>query len=284
VSLIALKTAHPIHAKMQASSPVVAGIGPAVQLGMPRSRIAPTLLAVALAHAVLIAVFVSAKREPAPRAVQSTAIVAQLLSPPSDTASVATQPAPVQPPKPAHSEPARAREKTPPPAARQSSRTAAPAVAPRAVAAPTPAPSPAPTASQVTQATQAPASAQPAAGQAATATAAASASSAAPPNAHETIATAAPKSVPHADCRIVKPSYPELSRRREETGTAAVRFVIGTTGAIEAISLVKSSGFPRLDEAAVAALRQSTCQPYVENGAPVRASYTQAFTFGLDDD
>lgn len=272
---------------MQASSPVVAGIGPAVQLGMPRSRIAPTLLAVALAHAALIAVFVSAKREPAPRAVQFTAIVAQLLSPPSDTASVATQPAPVQPPKPAHSEPARAREKTPPPAARRSSRTAAPAVAPHAVAAPTPAPSPAPTASQatqVTQASQAPASAQPTAGQAATATAAASASSAAPPNAHETIATAAPKSVPHADCRIVKPSYPELSRRREETGTAAVRFVIGTTGAIEAISLVKSSGFPRLDDAAVAALRQSTCQPYVENGAPVRASYTQAFTFGLDDD
>jgi protein TonB len=252
---------------------------------MPRSRIAPTLLAVALAHAALIAVFVSAMREPPPRAVQSTAIVAQLLSPPSDTAPVALGPAPVQPLKPVHSEPARAREKTPPPAARQSSRAAAPAVAPHAVAAPTPAPSPAPTASQatqVTQATQATASAQPAAGQAATA--AASASSAAPPNAHETIATAAPKSVPHADCRIVKPSYPELSRRREETGTAAVRFVIGTTGAIEAISLVKSSGFPRLDDAAVAALRQSTCQPYVENGAPVRASYTQAFTFGLDDD
>ena len=104
------------------------------------------------------------------------------------------------------------------------------------------------------------------------------------PGSRETIAIAAPKHVDHADCRIVKPAYPELSKRRDETGTATVRFVIGTTGAIDTVTLVKSSGFARLDDAAVQALRESTCQPYVENGAPIRASYVQAFTFGLDDD
>ena len=98
------------------------------------------------------------------------------------------------------------------------------------------------------------------------------------------MAIAAPKHVDHADCRIVKPSYPELSRRRGEAGTVTVRFVIGTTGAIDTVTLVKSSGFARLDDAAVEALRASTCQPYVENGSPIRATYVQAFTFGLDYD
>jgi protein TonB len=103
------------------------------------------------------------------------------------------------------------------------------------------------------------------------------------PGARETIAVAAPKHVAHADCRIVKPAYPELSKRRDETGTATVRFVIDTSGAVDAVTLLKSSGYERLDNAAMQALRASTCQPYVENGTPVRVSYVQAFTFGLDD-
>ncbi|MGN6316009.1 energy transducer TonB [Trinickia sp.] len=102
--------------------------------------------------------------------------------------------------------------------------------------------------------------------------------------ANDTIAITTPKRVEHADCRIVKPAYPELSKRRSETGTATVRFVIGTTGAIDSVTLAKSSGFPRLDDAALEALRESTCAPYVENGSPVRASYEQAFKFGLEDD
>lgn len=102
--------------------------------------------------------------------------------------------------------------------------------------------------------------------------------------ANDTIAVAAPKHVERADCHIVKPAYPALSRRRGEAGTATVRFVIGTTGALDSVMLAKSSGFPRLDDAALEALRESTCAPYVENGSPMRASYEQAFKFGLEDD
>jgi protein TonB len=102
--------------------------------------------------------------------------------------------------------------------------------------------------------------------------------------AHDTITIATPRRVEHVDCRIVKPAYPELSKRRSEAGTATVRFVIGTTGAIDSVTLAKSSGFPRLDDAALEALRESACAPYVENGSPVRASYEQAFKFGLEDD
>ena len=93
----------------------------------------------------------------------------------------------------------------------------------------------------------------------------------------------APKNVAHLDCNVAKPDYPALSRRRGETGTAYVRFVVGLTGTLENIELKKSSGFDRLDDAALAAVHASTCKPYVENGVAVRAAYTQPYQFGLDD-
>lgn len=107
--------------------------------------------------------------------------------------------------------------------------------------------------------------------------------SAASADGRETLAISTPKNVRHIDCRIVKPDYPALSRRRGEAGMAEVKFVIGLTGAIESVELAKSSGYPRLDEAALAAMRTSACRPYTENGAPVRAAYTQPFAFAFDD-
>lgn len=91
----------------------------------------------------------------------------------------------------------------------------------------------------------------------------------------------APKNVAHLDCRIVTPDYPNRSKRLGEAGTAYVRFVVGLTGQIENVELKKTSGFDRLDAAALDAMRASTCQPYLENGAPVRAAYTQPFNFAL---
>jgi periplasmic protein TonB len=91
----------------------------------------------------------------------------------------------------------------------------------------------------------------------------------------------APKNVSHLDCRIVTPDYPNRSKRLGETGTAYVRFVVGLTGQIEDVELKKSSGFDRLDGAALDAMRASSCEPYLENGAPVRAAYTQPFNFAL---
>ncbi len=91
----------------------------------------------------------------------------------------------------------------------------------------------------------------------------------------------APKNVSHLDCRIVEPDYPTRSRRLGETGTAYVRFVVGLAGQIENIELKKSSGFSQLDAAALEAMRESACKPYLENGVPVRAAYTQPFDFNL---
>lgn len=276
---------------MQASPPAASGVVPAALAGMLRSRLIPAFICVALTHVMLVAIFVAAHRTPTPRAVQSPAIVAQLLRSQADTGTAALQSHPE--PSPKRASPERERPHVSP-APQRAAQPHVPAVAAAPAAhalAPGPAPAPVPARTSAPATNPSNASAQTAAPTAnpspATvgATGATSTSSApGAPSTQETIAIAAPKHVEHVDCRIVKPAYPELSKRRGETGTATLRLVIGTTGAIDTVTLVKSSGFARLDDAAVQALRESRCQPYVENGTPIRASVVQAFTFGLDDD
>jgi protein TonB len=101
--------------------------------------------------------------------------------------------------------------------------------------------------------------------------------------AHAPSATGAPKTVSHVDCDIPRPDYPDMSKRRNESGTAIVRFVVGLGGQIETAQLQKSSGYARLDEAALAAIHAGVCQPYRENGEAVRAAYSQSFVFGLTE-
>jgi protein TonB len=119
---------------------------------------------------------------------------------------------------------------------------------------------------------------------AATPSPAAPATNASASGAERTIpASNTPKSVSHVDCDIPKPDYPDLSKRRNESGTAIIRFVVGLSGQIETAQLEKSSGYPRLDDAALAAIHAGVCQPYRENGEAVRAAYSQSFVFGLTE-
>jgi periplasmic protein TonB len=112
---------------------------------------------------------------------------------------------------------------------------------------------------------------------------AAAPAAAAPAIGRPTMALNAPKDVAHLECNIAMPDYPALSRRRGESGTALVKFVVGLTGKIENIELKKSSGSSRLDDAALDAMRSSACKPYKENGVAIRAAYSQPFVFGLND-
>lgn len=96
-----------------------------------------------------------------------------------------------------------------------------------------------------------------------------------------TMELSAPKNVSHLDCQIAQPEYPALSKRRGETGTVSISFVVGLSGQIEDIQIKESSGYSRLDDAALAAMHNSACKPYRENGEPVRATYTQPFDFSL---
>jgi protein TonB len=95
--------------------------------------------------------------------------------------------------------------------------------------------------------------------------------------------TGQPKAVSHVDCNIVEPDYPEIARRRGETGTAVVRFVVDTDGRIKSVRLQRSSGYSRLDDAALDALHSSTCRPYLEAGVPVPVMFDKPFVFELEN-
>ncbi len=103
------------------------------------------------------------------------------------------------------------------------------------------------------------------------------------PTNRPTMEIVAPKEAAHLSCQIAKAAYPSMSKRRGETGVVKVRFVVGLTGKIESAQVVQSSGFARLDDAALDAIRSSPCQPYLQNGQPMRAAYTQPYDFTLTD-
>lgn len=66
------------------------------------------------------------------------------------------------------------------------------------------------------------------------------------------------------------PRYPVESRRQREQGTVVLSLVLGTDGAVEQISINRSSGFSRLDDAALHAVRRWRWEPVVRGGAPVK--------------
>ncbi|WP_052207969.1 energy transducer TonB [Croceibacterium mercuriale] len=77
------------------------------------------------------------------------------------------------------------------------------------------------------------------------------------------------------------PRYPTQSRRRREQGTVELLLTLGTDGSVEAISVSRSSGFERLDDAALSAVRRWRWQPTVQAGAPVRVRGIVAIPFVL---
>jgi periplasmic protein TonB len=227
-------------------------------------RVVSAVTVVVLLHAALIALLVTIRNEPPTRPLESRSITAELLSA-APAALQSSAPAPKPAPPVPHVKPKIEPKPVPVPKMKSEPLPQAAAPSPNAVvpSEPTsPAPTAPPAAAPATPATGAPGG---------------------PATGRETLAIAAPKDVAHLDCNITKPTYPALSQRRGEAGTAYVRFVVGLTGKIEDVELKKSSGFSRLDEAAMAAMRASACRPYVENGTPVRAAYTQPFTFGFND-
>lgn len=77
------------------------------------------------------------------------------------------------------------------------------------------------------------------------------------------------------------PSYPPMSRRMGETGIAVLRVELDELGHVSTARIATSSGYARLDEAALAAVKSWRCTPAQRNGQPVRALATQAFKFLL---
>ncbi|QTD90779.1 energy transducer TonB [Burkholderia anthina] len=242
---------------MQASQSAPAGVLPAAPRMNP--RVIAVAVGVLAAHAIMLTAAWLHRNAPPPKEVAVQSITAQLIPPAPAAQPVAVQSAAQQPtpPKPTP----RVKPKVEPKPVRKAIPTPQPVTQ-------APSPTPAPAAVDPTPAPAAPAPAAPAA---------------APGPARETMQVSAPKNVSALTCNFVKPAYPSMSKRRGETGTAYVHFIIGVTGKIESVQLQKSSGYPRLDEAALEATRASTCPPYIENGQAIRAAHTLPFNFTLDD-
>ena len=166
----------------------------------------------------------------------------QWIAPPAPAVAPVPQPAPVRP----------ARASTPVPAPRPPAVSVADkAPAPQEFVAPEPvALSPVP-----------PSPVEPVAEPVAAATPASAAPAAPPPPAPRTVAIT---SVEYLTPPVL--NYPLASRRLREQGRVDVRLLVDVRGQPQQAQVVRSSGYERLDEAALATVRATRFKPYTENG------------------
>lgn len=78
------------------------------------------------------------------------------------------------------------------------------------------------------------------------------------------------------------PAYPAQSLALREEGTVTLRLSIDESGRVTTVELVQSSGYARLDTAAVNAARKYRGQPARRDGRPVAVVRRMEFRFYLD--
>jgi periplasmic protein TonB len=98
---------------------------------------------------------------------------------------------------------------------------------------------------------------------------------------------AAPQPVvpPRADAAHLNnpaPVYPSISRRLGEQGCVQLDVYILADGSVGEIKLKRSSGFPRLDQAALEAVRNWRYQPARRGNEAIAFWYVQPLTFSLE--
>jgi protein TonB len=82
----------------------------------------------------------------------------------------------------------------------------------------------------------------------------------------------------------IQPVYPRISRRRGEEGIVILSVEVLASGRTGNIGTVRSSGYPRLDKAAVDAARDTSFTPAQQGGRAVDSTTELSFTFRLTDD
>jgi protein TonB len=80
-----------------------------------------------------------------------------------------------------------------------------------------------------------------------------------------------------------KPPYPAGSRRANEEGDVRVRLLIDVNGTVLESKIERSSGYRRLDQAAMEALLQCKYRPTTVGGRPERGWVTKVYAWRLRD-
>lgn len=116
--------------------------------------------------------------------------------------------------------------------------------------------------------------------------------SVAPPS--PVVASAPPASVPVEQKPLVraeadylnnpKPSYPRLSKRMGEQGEVRLRVLVAVDGRVASVQLSRSSGFERLDEAALESVKQWRFKPATQGGEPLETWVEVPVKFVLEND
>lgn len=78
------------------------------------------------------------------------------------------------------------------------------------------------------------------------------------------------------------PDYPKVSRALGEQGRVMLRVLVNKSGEASHVSLDQSSGYPRLNEAALAAVQKWRFIPPQRNGAPVASWVYVPLVFSLE--
>lgn len=73
--------------------------------------------------------------------------------------------------------------------------------------------------------------------------------------------------------------YPEESKALGEQGTVVLKFLVNTKGNAETIVMVKTSGYPRLDQSATDWIKSICFAPKIKNDKPVSVWAQMPITF-----
>ena len=80
---------------------------------------------------------------------------------------------------------------------------------------------------------------------------------------------------------VIAPKYPIESRRKREQGTVVLAVSVSAAGSVGEVRVARSSGFDRLDRAALDAVRRWRWSPTLRDGVPVEVRGTVDIPFIL---
>lgn len=95
-----------------------------------------------------------------------------------------------------------------------------------------------------------------------------------------------PKVLPSSAVRyLAEPmlSYPRISRELGEQGVVRLKVLVDEQGRPQDIEVARSSGYPRLDQQAVQAMKKARFQPHLEDGQARKVWVVAPLTFNLED-